>query len=219
MTTLPCWRLRPGGPNPPVPGPRLRRLLLGYAALIFLYLPLGKPARGIFFAARGDYGWRPGWGRIPPAGEVAMPDKDRIRSAVRAAAGAGAMRGLAAYHANACVKCACAESHICRAEPGRELPAAKADEVIRFYRRYHAGRKARSGSWGATTPGALDGLEAVWGAAPPADGAGCTARSGDVASVIARAAGCRRRRQGADGSSAQWTARSRPATRCRSRAG
>jgi Fe-S oxidoreductase len=53
---------------------------------------------------------------------------------------ARAIRGLAAYHLNACVKCGlCGEScHIYRAEPEpRNLPGAKAGEVMRFYRRYH----------------------------------------------------------------------------------
>ena len=45
----------------PFPGPVSGALLLGYAALIFLYLPLGKLRHAVFFfVARGDYGWRLG---------------------------------------------------------------------------------------------------------------------------------------------------------------
>lgn len=54
----------------PFPGPASGALLLGYAALIFLYLPLGKLRHAVFFfVARGDYGWRLGHrGVYPPAG-------------------------------------------------------------------------------------------------------------------------------------------------------
>jgi len=51
-----------------------------------------------------------------------------------------AVRGLAATHMNACVKCGlCGEScHIWRADPVPEnLPGVKAGEVMRHYRRYH----------------------------------------------------------------------------------
>ncbi|MBD3219882.1 (Fe-S)-binding protein [bacterium] len=51
-----------------------------------------------------------------------------------------AVRGLGAYHMNACVKCGlCGETcHIYRADPTPEnLPAVKADKVMSFYRRYH----------------------------------------------------------------------------------
>jgi len=50
------------------------------------------------------------------------------------------IRGLGAYHANACVRCGlCAETcHIYQAEPEFEnLPAVKAAKVISHYRRYH----------------------------------------------------------------------------------
>ena len=119
--------------------------------------------------------------------------KDPVE-AVRAArkALADAMRGLAAYHANACVKCGlCGETcHIYRAEPEPEnLPAAKADEVIRFYRRYHtlAGRLV-PGLVGARdlTPEALDRLvEAVYGRCTACGRCGLHCSIGlDVASVI-----------------------------------
>jgi hypothetical protein len=44
--------------------------LLGYAALIFLYTPLGKLRHAVFFfVARGEYGWRLGHrGIYPPGG-------------------------------------------------------------------------------------------------------------------------------------------------------
>ena len=124
-----------------------------------------------------------------------MPDRDkdsaRVVRAARKALG-DAMRGLAAYHANACVKCGlCGEScHIYRAEPEPEnLPAAKADEVIRFYRRYHtlAGRLV-PGLVGARdlTPEALDRLvEAVYGRCTACGRCGLHCSIGlDVASVI-----------------------------------
>jgi Fe-S oxidoreductase len=53
---------------------------------------------------------------------------------------ADAIRGLGAYHMNACVKCGlCAETcHIYRAEPEpANHPAVKANEVTSVYRRYH----------------------------------------------------------------------------------
>ena len=52
------------------PGPASGAPLLGYAALIFLYIPLGKLRHAVFFfAARGDYGRRLGHrGVYPPAG-------------------------------------------------------------------------------------------------------------------------------------------------------
>ena len=72
MTTLPCWRPAAwrGFATLPFPGPASGALLLGYAALIFLYLPLGKLRHAVFFfVARGDYGWRLGHrGVYPPAG-------------------------------------------------------------------------------------------------------------------------------------------------------
>lgn len=53
---------------------------------------------------------------------------------------AESMRGLGAYHLNACVKCGlCAETcHIYQAQPEPDNhPGAKAAKVIRHYRRYH----------------------------------------------------------------------------------
>ena len=50
------------------------------------------------------------------------------------------VRGLAAYHLNACVRCGlCAKTcHVYRAEPVPEnIPGAKAARVISHYRRYH----------------------------------------------------------------------------------
>lgn len=77
---------------------------------------------------------------------------------------AHSIRGLGAYHLNACVKCGlCGEScHIWRAEPVPEnLPGAKAERVMAFYRRYHTflGRVA-PGMVGAreATPENLDEL-------------------------------------------------------------
>jgi len=80
------------------------------------------------------------------------------------------IRGLGAYHANACVRCGlCAETcHIYQAEPEREnLPAVKAAKVISHYRRYHT-FLGRYLPWfvGAKdlTPEALDELvETVYG--------------------------------------------------------
>jgi Fe-S oxidoreductase len=101
-------------------------------------------------------------------------------------------RGLAAYHANACVKCGlCGEScHIYRAEPQPEnLPAAKAGEVIRFYRRYHTLLgKLVPGLVGARdlTPEALDQLvETVYGRCTACGRCGLHCSIGlDVAAVI-----------------------------------
>ena len=52
----------------PFPGLTSGAMLLGYAALVFLYLPLGKLRHAVFFfVARGDYGWRLGHrGVYPP---------------------------------------------------------------------------------------------------------------------------------------------------------
>jgi Fe-S oxidoreductase len=102
------------------------------------------------------------------------------------------VRGLAAYHLNACVKCGlCGEScHIYRAEPELpNLPAAKAGEVLRFYRRYHTllGRIAPS-LVGARdiTSAALDELvESVYGRCTGCGRCGLHCSIGvDVASII-----------------------------------
>lgn len=81
-----------------------------------------------------------------------------------------ALKGLAAYHMDACVKCGlCGEScHVYRSDPVPEnLPAAKAAKVIRHFRYYHTtvGRVAPF-LVGAKrlTPAALDEIvEAVYG--------------------------------------------------------
>ncbi|NLG42444.1 MAG: (Fe-S)-binding protein [Phycisphaerae bacterium] len=105
---------------------------------------------------------------------------------------AAAARGLAAYHANACVKCGlCGQScHVFLAEPQPEnLPAAKAGEVIRFYRRYHTLLgKLLPALVGARdlTPQALNQLvEAVYGRCTGCGRCGLHCSIGlDVASVI-----------------------------------
>ena len=66
-----------------------------------------------------------------------------------------AVRGLAAYHMNACVKCGlCAETcHIYQAQPEPENhPGVKAGEVMRFFRRYHT----FLGKWAPQLVGARD---------------------------------------------------------------
>lgn len=96
-------------------------------------------------------------------------DPRQVEEAARAAL-ARAIRGLASYHLNACVRCGlCGEScHIYRTDPSAEnLPGAKAGKVIRHYRRYHTllGRLAPA-LVGARdlTPAALDELvDAVYG--------------------------------------------------------
>ncbi|HOO16999.1 MAG TPA: (Fe-S)-binding protein [Phycisphaerae bacterium] len=105
---------------------------------------------------------------------------------------AAAARGLAAYHANACVKCGlCGQScHVFLAEPQPEnLPAAKAGEVIRVYRRYHSLLgKLLPALVGARdlTPQTLDQLvEAVYGRCTGCGRCGLHCSIGlDVASVI-----------------------------------
>jgi len=54
----------------PFPDPASGALLLAFAALIFLYMPLGKLRHAVFFfVARSDYGWRLGHrGVYPPVG-------------------------------------------------------------------------------------------------------------------------------------------------------
>jgi hypothetical protein len=53
---------------------------------------------------------------------------------------AAAARGLAAYHAKACVKCGLWANPATSSSlaPTRKSARAKAGEVIRFYRRYHS---------------------------------------------------------------------------------
>lgn len=115
---------------------------------------------------------------------------DAVRTARQALA--NTVRGLAAYHANACVKCGlCGEScHIYRAQPEpANLPAMKAGEVVRFYRRYHTllGRLL-PGLVGARdlTPAALDELvAAVYGRCTGCGRCGLHCSIGlDVAAVI-----------------------------------
>jgi len=102
------------------------------------------------------------------------------------------IKGRAAYHLNACVKCGlCGEScHIYRTEPEwANLPVAKATRVLQFYRRYHTllGRIAPS-LVGARdmTVAALDELvEAVYGRCTGCGRCGLHCSIGlDVASVI-----------------------------------
>ncbi|MBU0618370.1 MAG: (Fe-S)-binding protein [Planctomycetes bacterium] len=124
-----------------------------------------------------------------------MPGKDedvvRITERARAAL-ARSIRGLAAYHLNACVKCGlCAETcHIYQAEPEPDNhPGAKAAKVIRHYRRYHTflGRLAPA-FVGAKdlTPEALDELvETVYGRCTACGRCGLHCSIGlDVAAVI-----------------------------------
>lgn len=105
---------------------------------------------------------------------------------------AEALRGLGAYHVNACVKCGlCADScHIYRAEPEpANHPGAKIAEVIRYYRRDHTwlGRVA---PWlvGAKdfTPAGLDELvETVYGRCTACGRCGVHCSIGlDVAAII-----------------------------------
>ncbi len=117
-----------------------------------------------------------------------MPAPEKLaRQALAAAA-----RGLAAYHANACVKCGlCGEAcHIYRAQPEpANLPAMKAGEVTRFYRRYHTllGRLV-PGFVGARdiTPEGLDQLvEVVYGRCTGCGRCGLHCAIGlDVAAII-----------------------------------
>lgn len=74
----------------------------------------------------------PGAARVALSAEQAV---DEARAAL-----ARVIRGLGAYHLNACVKCGlCSETcHIYRTDPVPEnMPPAKAEKVIRHYRRYH----------------------------------------------------------------------------------
>lgn len=124
-------------------------------------------------------------------GSASAKDSAQIVEAAQDAL-AGAVRGLAAYHANACVKCGlCGKScHIYSAQPEpANLPAMKAGEVIRFYRRYHTllGRLL-PGLVGARelTPESLDQLvEAVYGRCTGCGRCGLHCSIGlDVAAVI-----------------------------------
>ena len=103
-----------------------------------------------------------------------------------------AIRGLGAYHMNACVKCGlCSETcHIYQAQPEpANLPAAKAARVISFYRRYHTflGRVLPK-LVGARdfTPESLDELvETVYGRCTACGRCGVHCSIGlDVASII-----------------------------------
>jgi Fe-S oxidoreductase len=102
------------------------------------------------------------------------------------------IRGLGAYHLNACVRCGlCAETcHIYRTEPEAEnLPPVKAGKVISHYRRYHT-ILGRYLPWlvGAKdlTDEALDGLvEAVYGRCTACGRCGLHCSVGlDVASIM-----------------------------------
>jgi len=121
-----------------------------------------------------------------------MPPEAHDVTEVARQALARAAQDSAALHLNACVRCGlCGEScHIYRAEPQpANLPAAKAGEVARFYRRYHTllGRVAPA-LVGARefTPDALDALaEAVFGRCTGCGRCGLHCSIGlDVASVI-----------------------------------
>jgi Fe-S oxidoreductase len=102
------------------------------------------------------------------------------------------IRGLAAYHLSACVKCGlCAQTcHIYQAQPEPEnVPGAKAAKVIRHYRRYHTflGKYAPL-LVGAQdfTPAALEELvEAVFGRCTGCGRCGLHCSIGlDVAAII-----------------------------------
>ena len=102
------------------------------------------------------------------------------------------IRGLGAYHLNACVRCGlCAETcHIYRAEPEAEnLPPVKAGKVMSHYRRYHT-FLGRCLPWfvGARdlSPEALDELvEAVYGRCTACGRCGLHCSIGlDVASIM-----------------------------------
>ncbi len=103
-----------------------------------------------------------------------------------------AMRGRAAYHLNACVKCGlCGETcHVYQAEPVPEnLPGAKAARVIAHYNRYHTLLGRLAPAWvGARefTPEALDELvETVYGRCTACGRCGLHCSIGlDVAAVI-----------------------------------
>jgi len=105
---------------------------------------------------------------------------------------ARSIRGLGAYHLNACVKCGlCAETcHVYQTEPEPENhPGAKAAKVISHYRRYHTFLgKVAPGLVGARdlTPEALDELvETVYGRCTACGRCGLHCSIGlDVAAII-----------------------------------
>jgi len=104
----------------------------------------------------------------------------------------GALRALAAYHLNACVRCGlCAQTcHVYQAEPeSANHPGAKAAQVISHYRRYHTFLgKLTPRLVGARdfTPAALEELaEAVYGRCTACGRCGLHCSIGlDVAAVI-----------------------------------
>ncbi|MDY7108684.1 MAG: (Fe-S)-binding protein [Planctomycetota bacterium] len=118
-------------------------------------------------------------------------DPDRTTETARRAL-KDSIRGLGAYHLNACVRCGlCAETcHIHRAEPEAEnLPPVKAAKVVSHYRRYHT-FLGRFFPWlvgaRALSPGALDELvEAVYGRCTACGRCGLHCSVGlDVASIM-----------------------------------
>ncbi len=119
----------------------------------------------------------------PAAGDLALEARRAF---------ARALRGRAAYHLNACVKCGlCGEScHIYQADPVPEnLPGAKAAKVIAHYNRYHTLLGRIAPGWvGAKdfTPEALDELvEAVYGRCTGCGRCGLHCSIGlDVAAII-----------------------------------
>jgi Fe-S oxidoreductase len=124
-----------------------------------------------------------------------MPADEPVNSDQLAAARAALARAAGAtagYHLNACVKCGLcgATCHIYQAEPAPEnLPAAKADKVIRHYRRYHTflGKHApRLVGARELTPAAIGELvEAVYGRCTGCGRCGLHCSIGlDVAAVI-----------------------------------
>lgn len=119
------------------------------------------------------------------------PDDAQIEQTARKEL-ARVIRGLSAYHMNACVRCGlCGEScHVYRSEPEPpNLPAAKAAQVLSFYRRYHTllGRVAPALVGGRSlTTAALDELvEALYGRCTGCGRCGLHCSIGlDVASII-----------------------------------
>jgi Fe-S oxidoreductase len=131
---------------------------------------------------------------MPDDRESIDPDSMR-RTAVEALG--RTVRGLAAYHMNACVQCGlCGSScHIYQAEPVPEnIPGVKANRVIRHYRRYHTflGKYAPA-LVGARelTPEAFDELvESVYGRCTGCGRCSLHCSIGlDVASIIRAARG------------------------------
>jgi Fe-S oxidoreductase len=105
---------------------------------------------------------------------------------------ADSIRGLGAYHMNACVRCGlCAETcHIYRAQPEpANHPGVKAEKVIRHYRQYHTWLGKHAPAWvGAKrmTPETLDELvETVYGRCTACGRCGLHCSVGlDVAAII-----------------------------------